>query len=421
MSHIFISYSRENQTYAGQLVDELLRRGFDVWIDDRIDFGDNWEREIFKAIDMCAAFIVIMTPASYASDWVLRECQYAEKRKKPPFPVLLEHEEFPRYISTQYVDVRTGELPPDSYFARLARVIKPKGERGEEIVSLTTTGSALRARKPQQRLAFRQESLDEAVHRMFSESPRIVQPEWVGKIIPKPFDWCFVPAGYVSLKPSGNLYDYLKEDQRFHLSDFVIARYPITQSQFQLFVNAHDGWTQEGWWSFSDAAIQWRSQNTPPPAGSSDRYPQTSVNWYSAIAFTHWLSARTNEKITLPTDQQWQRAAQGDDGRIYPWGDEFDNGRCNTFASQSGSLTPVTQYVDGASPYGVIDMSGNSWEYCLTDFRTGGNDLFSSNARVIRGGSWYTRPDVARAVVRGYAAPEYPDSFHSFRVARTIG
>ena len=86
MSHIFISYSKKNRDYARQLADKLLELGFDVWIDDRIDYGENWEREIFKAIDGCSAFVVLMTPESYESDWVLRECQYADKRKKPQFP-----------------------------------------------------------------------------------------------------------------------------------------------------------------------------------------------------------------------------------------------------------------------------------------------------------------------------------------------
>lgn len=64
MSHVFISYAHKDQVYARKLADHLLANGFDVWIDDRIDFGSNWEREIFKAIDGCDAIIVIMTPGS---------------------------------------------------------------------------------------------------------------------------------------------------------------------------------------------------------------------------------------------------------------------------------------------------------------------------------------------------------------------
>jgi len=122
MSHVFISYSKKNRAYARTLADNLLSMGFDVWIDDRIDFGEMWERTIFKAIDECSAFIVIMTPDSYESDWVLREIQYADRRHKPQFPVLLEGEDFPRYGPHQHVDVRGGILPPEHFYERLEKV-----------------------------------------------------------------------------------------------------------------------------------------------------------------------------------------------------------------------------------------------------------------------------------------------------------
>src|SRR5262245_39492281 len=135
MSHVFISYSRQNQDYAHKLAEKLQQEGFEVWIDDRIDYGDTWERVIFKAIDDCAAFLVIMTPQSYESDWVLRECQYADKRKRPQFPVLLEGEEFPRYVSTQYADVRSDKLPPDDFYQRLAKFAPRKVGAGANITA----------------------------------------------------------------------------------------------------------------------------------------------------------------------------------------------------------------------------------------------------------------------------------------------
>ncbi|MGJ3238888.1 MAG: TIR domain-containing protein [Anaerolineae bacterium] len=121
MSHIFISYSRLDHVYSHMLVDRLNAEGFKVWIDTLdLQTGSIWEREIFDAIDGCSAFIVLMSPTAYASDWVLRECQYAEKRGKPTFPLLLEGEEFPRYSISQYEDVRQGKLPRDRFFSNLA-------------------------------------------------------------------------------------------------------------------------------------------------------------------------------------------------------------------------------------------------------------------------------------------------------------
>jgi hypothetical protein len=135
MNHIFISYSRQDRDYARKLADSLLDAGFDVWIDDRIEYGDDWERVIFKAIDDCAAFVVVMSPASSESRWVQRERHYAEQRNKPPFPVLLVGEVFPFYITTQYFDGRGEVLPPADYFDRLAQSVPRQETRGEEVTS----------------------------------------------------------------------------------------------------------------------------------------------------------------------------------------------------------------------------------------------------------------------------------------------
>lgn len=136
--HIFISYSKKNRAYATSLAEFLRQQGFDVWIDDRIDYGTSWERVIFRAIDQAGAFVVIMTPQSYESEWVLRECQYAEKRGKPQFPLLLDGEEFPRYVSTQYADVRGGTMPDEELIGLLAQAVPRKPVTGEDVTKALT-------------------------------------------------------------------------------------------------------------------------------------------------------------------------------------------------------------------------------------------------------------------------------------------
>ena len=120
MSHVFISYSKRNKDYARKLADHLIVSGFDVWIDDRIDYGSEWEEAIQNAIEVCAAFLIIMTPESRESKWVKRECQYAESQSKPQFPLLLSGDVFFRYGTTQYADVTNGSLPPDTFLGELA-------------------------------------------------------------------------------------------------------------------------------------------------------------------------------------------------------------------------------------------------------------------------------------------------------------
>ena len=115
------------------------------------------------------------------------------------------------------------------------------------------------------------------------------------------------------------------------------------------------------------------------------------VSWYEAVAYCLWLSEQTGQKIMLPTDEQWQYAAQGDDGREYPWGNEWDCKLCNNSVKpcDSNCTTPVTQYEGkGDSPFGVVDMAGNVWEWCLSEDESGRNDLNGTNVCVLRGGSW---------------------------------
>ncbi|MCB9457515.1 MAG: SUMF1/EgtB/PvdO family nonheme iron enzyme [Anaerolineaceae bacterium] len=125
MPHIFISYSRKNQRYVRGLAEDIRQRGFDVWLDDRIDYGDRWWRTIVKAIEDCAAFVVVMSPDAEKSEWVEREVLLAQREGKPIFPVLLEGKEFALLITTQFVNVTGGKLPADDFYDRIAAVITP--------------------------------------------------------------------------------------------------------------------------------------------------------------------------------------------------------------------------------------------------------------------------------------------------------
>jgi len=118
MAHVFISYHKDSsKVYANQLADHLIASGFDVWIDDRIKIGDQWQKEIFQAIDQSAAVIVIMTPGASQSRWVEKERVYAEEQaKKQIFPFLLDGDSFPTYAVLQYADVRGSTMPPDAFF-----------------------------------------------------------------------------------------------------------------------------------------------------------------------------------------------------------------------------------------------------------------------------------------------------------------
>jgi hypothetical protein len=124
MSHIFISYSRKDSEYAHALADHLQSLGLPVWIDDRIDYGSQWPGEIQKQLDACDAFILIMSPRSFASEWVQSELQRAKRKAKPVFPLLLEGDETWLPVeATQYYDVRNRSLPDDEFYSDLKQAM----------------------------------------------------------------------------------------------------------------------------------------------------------------------------------------------------------------------------------------------------------------------------------------------------------
>ena len=92
------------------------------------------------------------------------------------------------------------------------------------------------------------------------------------------------------------------------------------------------------------------------------------VSWVEAVAYCRWLSKQTGIEFRLPSEAEWEKAARGAGGRIYPWGNTWEAGRCNSAEAGLNHTTPVGQYPNGASPCGALDMAGNVWEYCATQW-----------------------------------------------------
>lgn len=229
-------------------------------------------------------------------------------------------------------------------------------------------------------------------------------------------DWCTIPEGETTIR-------YDQKTVTYFVESFKMSKYPVTNAQFQAFAEAPDGFANAKWWDFSPQARAWREQHQKPvaPKFAWGDHPRANVCWYEAMAFCAWLSEKTGLRITLPTEQQWQRSAQGDDNRAYPWGSKFDKERCNTRDSKLRMTCPVTRYPDDVSPFGVSGLAGNVWQWCRnTDYGKnsgttlpGGVDL----PRAVRGGSFISVPQRSRTTFHFYLNPLYRYATIGFRVA----
>jgi len=228
--------------------------------------------------------------------------------------------------------------------------------------------------------------------------------------------WAEVPAG---------AFLYGDEKRKKTLPAFCIARYPVTNAQYQAFI--HDaGYETDAWW-------KGLAERPGPVRGSwtDPNGPRETVSWYEAMAYARWLDARFRARgllpegraVRLPTEEEWEKVARGNDGREFPWG-EVASGRANineTWGEAGphylGQTSAVGLYPDGASPCGALDMAGNVWEWCLNQYeKPERQDVKGDARRVVRGGSWFDYRDFARSAVRNDLTPGDRDNFLGLRL-----
>ena len=178
--------------------------------------------------------------------------------------------------------------------------------------------------------------------------PLCQQVPWEG-ILGQPMVW-IPPGPFLMGSDRGKdrqAFDDELPQHQVTLPGYWIGRYPVTVAQFRAFVEASGHRPQD-----------------PDSLKGPDDHPMVRVSWYDALAYCRWLSERAAIPVTLPSEAEWEKAARGTDGRIYPWGDEPpDEGQCN-FGNNVKETTPVGRYSpQGDSPYGCVEMAGNVWEW----------------------------------------------------------
>ncbi len=225
------------------------------------------------------------------------------------------------------------------------------------------------------------------------------------------------------------------------LPTYYISRYPVTNDQFQAFIDAggygeSDGVFKSVGGFFNQAATQkegwWAKLNKPKPKKSTwsqGNRPRTDIDWYEAVAFTRWLTAQLGYEVRLPTEQEWEKAARGTQGLIYPWGQDYRLGYANINETRNkagewylSQTTAVGIYPQGMSPYEVMDLTGNVWEWCLNKYDH--PEIIkpdkSDDSRVLRGCSWIYDTDSARADSRFRSSPDFRRDDWGFRVLSSV-
>jgi formylglycine-generating enzyme required for sulfatase activity len=204
-------------------------------------------------------------------------------------------------------------------------------------------------------------------------------------------------------------YDAELPQHKVTLPGYWIGRYPVTVAQFRAFVEASE----------------YRPADADCLKGPDD-HPVVYVDWRDALAFCRWLSKKTGMPVRLPSEAEWEKAARGADGRIYPWGDEPpDEYRCN-FGANAWGTTPVGQYSpQGDSPYGCVDMAGNVWEWTQSLYRKYPYDSgdgreklegWRRGLRVLRGDAFGDAARYVRCAYRFRRHPSFHVRYSGFRV-----
>ncbi len=218
-----------------------------------------------------------------------------------------------------------------------------------------------------------------------------------------------------------------------YVDTFYIDKYPVTNAQYKAFLSENPQWQKDNIHeSYHDGNYlsTWNRNNYPK--GKPD-HPVVHVSWYAAMAYAEWIGKR------LPTEAEWEKAARGGlDEKTYPWGDQLNTTMAN-YGKYIGASTPIGEYPP--NDYGVYDMAGNVWEWCLDEYDknlhekllTGNYDTAAKGisetlnnfpsiktSRVLRGGSWASRPKTLKVAYCGAAPPTLTYNSYGFRCVRAV-
>jgi formylglycine-generating enzyme required for sulfatase activity len=392
---VFVSYAWEDRPVAQAIELALRAQGHDVFFDrDALPAGEEYNIRIRRAIERSDLMVFLVSPQALdAGSYTLTELDIADKTWRHPsgrlLPVMLQ-------------PMRSAQLPP------LLKAVTWLEAHGN--VPATVADAVHRIALKRRRSRLRTAVVAALALTFVAGGAYLLWPD--GSLPVELTARDGAPARLVAAGAFTMGDDEASPLREIHLDSFYIDQYEVTTERFAKFLKATRSVEPPEGWDTLDLA-----------AGAA--LPVVGVSWHDAHAYCNWAGKR------LPTEAEWEKAARGNDGRRYPWGDDpptatranFQNTAPEPYA---GGLSPVGSFTAGTSVYGVHDLAGNAAEWVADwhaeSFRRGDTrnptGPPSGTGKVIRGGGRFDPADRITAMKRYFAAPDTRREDIGFRCAR---
>jgi formylglycine-generating enzyme required for sulfatase activity len=433
---IFVSHHRSPQedAFAARLAADLKATGADVWLDTESIASGDFVTKISEGLAGRQWLVLVMTPDALRSSWVRQEVDTA-------FNEVTAHRML-GIIPLEMMPCDVSDIPllwrslhrydaTKDYQSALAGLMRalglaaaPVSQSAPVVPPPLSPASTVPARDPTPAPVGATPALHLTPTTLYNLGFRGYSLRGVEFVLPPV---CSVPAGVFTMGSDKTRDPKAKDDElprhSVQVDAFALGQHPVTVAEYACAVRAKAvspripktgiSWAVRLMGKYEKLSISWTQQLYRLD------HPVIMVPWNDALAYTQWLARITLQDWRLPTEAEWEKAARGTDGRIYPWGDAFDSARCNTregnffpIDSHVAFTTAVGRYPSGASPYEVFDMAGNVLQWTSSQYipypykeHDGREDVKVDSDRILRGGgSFGYAPDV-RAASREHISP----------------
>lgn len=419
MAHIFISYAKKDTRPVAVALFRALNAidGLSAWMDESLEADSSWAGQIQHEIDRADYVIVLLSPdvnrKTQPRSFVLNEIDYAQQDRKPILPVLVQDTKMPVQIAgVQYIDLTDD---PSDVMPVVQRVMRRFGIGGVQEEPTPSDGVPVNLRQEFVGIAVLLVIVLVGAAILLSRGGGGATPtQLIGTQatvgVTRNADWTpverefdgvtmvLVPAGCFEMGSEFGEDNEKPVHTQCIASAFWLDKTEVTQKEF----------------------IRLGGEKHTPNAFLGDDRPVENITWFEAQAFCEKRGGR------LPTEAEWEYAARGTDGLIYPWGNEFVPENAIFNDNSDNQTAEVGSRPDGISWVGALDMSGNVWEWTSSlydiypyDINDGRENVFQEGGRVLRGGSWFRNSaKLLRATYRSLIDPVSTTDKLGFRCAR---